>query len=314
MSRPLVSVIIPTYNRATTVISAIDSVLAQTYTNLDVIVIDDGSTDGTESLLEQRYSSRIRVIVQANAGPAAARNRGIDQAEGELIAFLDSDDSWLPTKLERQVELLNRAGSDVACCLCNCKVIYPDGTTSTTFDIAKAMPSCPSGLWLNPSEVLLTRFIMFSQAALVRRDVLRRIGSFDESLRFGEDYELPLRISLEGPWVILRDELVIYHASSPGSWAQKALREEVRLRRDLVQIRQQIFERIISKSLGRGLRRLARLELSRAKRDLVHTQLIGKTTIGAAVLGRSLRFVERIRRAISRRSPFYPSVETVALS
>jgi len=113
---PLVSAIIPTYNRAHVICDAVESILAQTYREIEVIVVDDGSKDDTLPRLKQ-YGDRIRVVSQANAGPAAARNRGIAVAQGELIAFLDSDDLWLSTKIERQVALLQRAGESVPCCL-----------------------------------------------------------------------------------------------------------------------------------------------------------------------------------------------------
>ena len=117
-SPTIVSAIIPTYNRAHLVTEAIDSVLAQTYPHIEVIVVDDGSTDDTMARLAP-YGSRIRVIRQENAGPAAARNKGIAASSGGLVAFLDSDDLWLPAKIERQVRLLQKAGTSIPCCLCN---------------------------------------------------------------------------------------------------------------------------------------------------------------------------------------------------
>ena len=98
MDRPLVSVIIPTYNRAKMIRMTIDNVLEQTYRNFELIIVDDGSTDDTQSVL-RGYGDRIRVVTQANAGPAVARNRGVEAAHGEIIAFQDSDDLWKPTKL-----------------------------------------------------------------------------------------------------------------------------------------------------------------------------------------------------------------------
>ena len=105
MSRPLVSVIIPTYNRASTVSEAIESVLQQTYPNVEVIVIDDGSKDNTQEVL-RRYAGRIRNIYQENAGQMVARNRGIRESRGEIITFLDSDDLWLAHCVERHVRAL----------------------------------------------------------------------------------------------------------------------------------------------------------------------------------------------------------------
>src|SRR5579875_68243 len=302
----LVSVIIPTYNRAATLGRAIDSILEQTYSHTEVIVVDDGSTDDTPTVLS-RYGERIRVVVQKNAGPAIARNRGIALAKGEVIAFLDSDDYWLPTKLERQLTVMGKAGS-VVCCVCNCKVLYKDGSTTSTFQIANSVPGCESGLLLNPAEVLLTRFLLFCQAATIRREVLERIGYFDENLRFGEDYELPMRLALEGPWAIIRNELVVYHASSPGSWAETAVREHLRLHQDLLRMRQQIFLRIQRDPRHARLVTLARRELRRAKRQATCAKLMASTVAGAAALGRLLHVFERLNLAIFRRTSLYPKL------
>src|SRR5947209_1428421 len=111
-SNNLVSVIIPTYNRAGTICQTVDNVFQQTYRNIELIVVDDGSTDDTQSRL-RRYRNRLRIITQANAGPAVARNRGAAAACGDIIAFQDSDDLWNPTKLERQAALLEEAGPSV---------------------------------------------------------------------------------------------------------------------------------------------------------------------------------------------------------
>src|SRR5258708_4266873 len=111
-NKPTVSVIIPTYNRAALISKTIENVFQQIYQDIEIIVVNDGSTDDTLEKLAS-FGEKIRVISQANAGPSAARNRGVEVAEGEIIAFQDSDDSWMPSKLERQVALLNRAGADV---------------------------------------------------------------------------------------------------------------------------------------------------------------------------------------------------------
>lgn len=304
---PLVSVIIPTYNRARLLPGAISSVMGQTYSRIELIIVDDGSTDETPEVLE-RYGDQIRVLRQTNAGPAIARNRGIALATGGIIAFLDSDDEWLPTKIERQVVSLEAAGPEVGCCLCNCSVQFANGRSGSTFAIADMMPDRPTGIWLNPVEILLNRFVMFNQAVAIRREVLERVGYFDESLRFGEDYELPFRLALQGPWSIIRDELVIYHEASPGSWAKAALREEIRLREDLVRIRERMAAALEAHPEFVTLRRAARRELRRERRELSIAQLGRRSSFGAPALARSLAAIERVRRAVYRRSPSYPRV------
>lgn len=302
----LVSVIIPTYNRADTICRAIDSVIKQTHPHTEIIVVDDGSTDDTPAVLS-RYRDRIRVVVQKNCGPSIARNRGIALATGEIVAFLDSDDYWLPTKLERQLDLMDKDQS-VVCCLCNCTVLYKDGSTTSTFQIAKSVPDCTSGLWVNPAAVLLTRFLLFSQAVAIRRGILERVGYFDETLRFGEDYELPLRLALEGPWAIIRDELVIYHAAGQGSWSETAIREQVRLRQDLLRMREQILIRIERDSKHCALISLARREVRRARRELVTARLLANKKAVAVALGKIYRFFERMNLAAFRRTPLYPKL------
>jgi glycosyltransferase involved in cell wall biosynthesis len=306
-SNPLVSVIIPTYNRASYLPSAIDSVLHQSHKNVEVILVDDGSTDDTPSVL-QSYGDRIRVVTQSNSGPAIARNRGIAVSTGDIIAFLDSDDQWLPTKLERQVRSLEAAGPGVTCSLCNCTVLYANGERTSTFAIADTMPDCQTGMWLNPVAVLLNRFVMFNQAIAIRREVLERVGYFDETLKFGEDYELPFRLALEGPWTIIRDELVTYHEASPGSWAKKAQQEEIRLRQDLVRIRARMAASIENDPTLTKLRGLAERELRREKRELSIAQFGRRNLPGASLVGKTLEKVERVRRAVFRRGPRYPRV------
>lgn len=114
MPNPLVSVIIPTYNRSHVICKAIESVLHQTYENIELIVVDDGSTDDTPSRLAV-YDDKICVLLQDNTGPSIARNHGVEASHGEILAFLDSDDLWLPTKIEQQVHILENVESSVPC-------------------------------------------------------------------------------------------------------------------------------------------------------------------------------------------------------
>src|SRR6266446_940152 len=110
-----VSVVIPLYNKVRYIQRALDSVLAQTYTDFEVIVVDDGSTDGGAEVVACCTDRRVRLIRQSNQGPGPARNRGVEEAAGGYVAFLDSDDEWLPAFLERSVDLLDHYGPEVAC-------------------------------------------------------------------------------------------------------------------------------------------------------------------------------------------------------
>ena len=206
----LVSVIIPTYNRAKTIERAVNSVLAQTWKEIEVIIVDDGSTDQTSEVLKA-YGDKIRVIYQQNGGASAARNTGIKAATGKIISFLDSDDEWLPSKTERQVKLLQcTESSGVVCCVCNARMLFSSGTV-TSFQTARLHPEQAECVWSNPTPILIDRFLFFNQVVAVRREALDRIGYFRKDLRIMEDYDLALRLSLAGPWALITDSLVIWH-------------------------------------------------------------------------------------------------------
>jgi glycosyltransferase involved in cell wall biosynthesis len=206
MPGPRVSVLIPTFNRAFCVGQAVDSALAQTYRDREVIVIDDGSVDGTRQVLSA-YGERIRVIEQDNRGVSAARNRGMAEARGEWAAFLDSDDEWLPEKLERQMQCADRFPGS-ASIACNIRSQDLDGRWKDLFrsrgceDLAGKVSFIPK-----PVERVMRRCFLTS-AMVVRREVLLDAGGFDESLAIYEDYQALLKVALRGPMAVVGDILV----------------------------------------------------------------------------------------------------------
>lgn len=305
----MVSAIIPTYNRGRVLCEAIESVLQQTYQNMEVIVVDDGSTDDTQERLRQ-FGDRIRVVTQRNGGPASARNHGITLAMGELIAFLDSDDLWLPTKIERQVNLLERLGPSISCCLCNITMQWRTGDR-TSFDIASLDPPIDEGIWLNVDEILVTRFVLFNQGIMIRRKVLERSGGFDESLWLLEDTDLSLRLSLEGPWAFIRDPLVVWRESSNGSLYKQAQKDEMSSRMPLVRILEKHLARVMARECPPRLRRYAHGELMRARRQLRASRKSLMTLRGHSVAGKLLQEVERYRRALFVRSPWFPKMKVL---
>ncbi|HEY5957340.1 MAG TPA: glycosyltransferase family A protein, partial [Polyangiaceae bacterium] len=123
---PKVTAVIPTYNRREYVQEAIDSIIAQTFRDYEIIVVDDGSTDGTREALPARYGERIRYLWQTNQGESAARNHALSLAMGQYIAFLDSDDLWLPDKLTKQVALLEQR-QDIGAAFCQAWIINEHG-------------------------------------------------------------------------------------------------------------------------------------------------------------------------------------------
>ena len=196
---PRVSVIIPTYNRSWCLSEAIDSVLSQTFQDMELIVVDDGSTDETPALLS-RYDDRLRCLRQTNRGVSVARNHGIQAANGALIAFLDSDDLWQPDKLARQVDFFDRQPDALIC------------QTEETW-IRRGVRVNPKHRHRKPSgwifEPSLALCLVSPSAVMMRRELLEEMGGFDESLPACEDYDLWLRVSLRHPIHLIDEPLVI---------------------------------------------------------------------------------------------------------
>jgi glycosyltransferase involved in cell wall biosynthesis len=196
---PLISVVIPTFNRGWALREAVDSVLSQEYPEYELIVVSDGSTDDTAEILAD-YGDRIAVIRQENRGVSAARNRGVREAAGSLIAFLDSDDLWLPGKLETQAAFF-QARPDALICqteetwVRNGRRVNP-----------KNRHKKPSGDIFLPSLELC---LVSPSAVMMRRELFEVMGGFDESLPACEDYDLWLRIGCRYPVYLIDTPLII---------------------------------------------------------------------------------------------------------
>ena len=187
MFQPLVSIIIPNYNYGRFLAQAIDSALAQTYENREIIVADDGSTDESDQIIKS-YGAAIRSFKQKNRGVSAVRNRAFSEARGELIAYLDSDDVWLPEKLEKQVRLFEDAEIGLVHCGC------------ADFDnTGKIVAEHLNGLegWVAEDLLRYQRPVILGggSAVVVRRAAIERAGGFDEKLKIGEDWEFYYRVA-----------------------------------------------------------------------------------------------------------------------
>ena len=204
--KPQVSVIIPTYNRAWTIEEAIDSVLAQDYTEFELIVVDDGSTDHTSDVLDS-YGNVIKVLCQKNKGVSAARNRGIAEASGKFIAFLDSDDLWLPQKLTVQIEFFNQTPDAL---ICQTEEIWVRNGLRVN---PKKRHKKPSGRIFKPSLELC---LVSPSAVMIHRGLFDRVGGFDETLAACEDYDLWLRISCRFPIHLIDTPLIIKRGGHDG--------------------------------------------------------------------------------------------------
>jgi glycosyltransferase involved in cell wall biosynthesis len=197
--KPLVSVIIPTYNRAWVLREAIDSVLAQEFKDFELIVVDDGSTDNTGEILDS-YEQDILVLRQSNKGVSAARNRGIAAAAGRLIAFLDSDDLWLPRKLSSQVDFFK---SNPAAVINQTEEIWVRNGVRVN---PKTRHHKFSGMIFERSLALC---LVSPSAVMIKKNLFSEVGVFDENLPACEDYDLWLRISCRYPVDLIETPLIM---------------------------------------------------------------------------------------------------------
>jgi len=238
-----VSVIIPTYNRAQLLPRAIDSVLAQTVADhCDIIVVDDGSTDDTPAVAAS-YGDRVHYIRQPNRGAAAARNLGIRASDGEFVAFLDTDDEWLPDKTARQLEALCRWPQAV---LATGRAVarYADGRTRP-----HAVPALPFDRPVDLAPLLFAENFMPTPTIMVRRRVLVQTELFCERLLRRHDYHLWVCLACRGPGVYVDALLAYYDDDTPAGLsrdrdtcmdykllARRLLKSQLRLRPDCAPI------------------------------------------------------------------------------
>lgn len=242
MSSPLVSVIVPTYNRGIRVSRAIDSALGQTHQPVEVLVVDDGSTDDTAEQIKARYKkdARVKYLSRPNGGPAAARNTGLEAATGEYIAFLDSDDEWLPWKVEFQIGCLQRTpGAEMI--WTDMAAVDPDGAPVAARYLRKMyrrydeirLEKVFAGSVLVPTGIaagapsarvwhgrifraMLGGNLVHTSTVMLTAGRAAAVGRFDEALRTtGEDYDYHLRASREGPVAFADVPTTVYRVGAP---------------------------------------------------------------------------------------------------
>ena len=214
-----VSVIIPLFNKAPYIERALTSVAAQTYRDFEVIVIDDGSTDEGPRIVEDFNDLPIRLINQKNAGPGAARNRGLELAQGELVAFLDADDEWLPNYLSESVRLLDEYGPDVAA-ITSGYFQHPAGISRKNMWRARGLQDRVVRLTPSTSSKLVTALLAYMSpcTTVARAEVLRRCGGFYERDRcmYAEDAHLWLKVLLNEAVVVNLEPLARIHFEASG--------------------------------------------------------------------------------------------------
>lgn len=202
-----ISVIIPVYNSCDTIANTIDSVLNQDYRNIEIIVVNDGSTDGLFELLSNNYIDNIKLITTVNRGVSSARNTGINNSTGNYIAFLDSDDIWAPDKLSKQIKLIESC-SDYCVCYTdrylinmNSEILITKNRKHHTGDIL--------------NKIIVSNFICLS-SVIIKKECFETCGYFDENLTVSEDYDLWIRISSRYKFIYL-DEKLVYYRITTGS-------------------------------------------------------------------------------------------------
>lgn len=212
----LVSIVIPTFNDRDWICDAVDSALAQSYEKCEVIVVDDGSTDGTEALLRSRYRGRIRYLHQPNRGLGAARNTGLAMASGEYVQFLDADDILLPSKVATHVRALEDDS--------RYSVVYSDFEFVDGSDITARTPSgfTPRYCSGNVLKNLLEDNFVVVHAALSRRADVQSVHGFDESLHACEDYDLWMRLAAAERLFLFTPEVLVLYRRRTGSMSGRA--------------------------------------------------------------------------------------------
>jgi glycosyltransferase involved in cell wall biosynthesis len=192
MTSPTVSVIIPAYKAAQYIGETLDSVYAQTFTDYEIIVINDGSPDTGDLEKElKRYPSNLLYLKQENRGAAAARNTGIKAATGEFVAFLDADDTWLPNFLAEQLALIRSTNADLV--YCDAMLAGDSPLAGRTF-----MQQSPSRGDVTPESLLAVTVTVLTSAVLARRQPILDVGMFDEGIKRGHDFDLWFRLAKAG--------------------------------------------------------------------------------------------------------------------
>jgi glycosyltransferase involved in cell wall biosynthesis len=213
-TKPLTSVVIPTYNRAQATIAAVESVLTQTYRPLEILVVDDGSTDESADIIAQFVRTRsggdadIVFFRQHNQGPSGARNAGIARARGEYIAFLDSDDRWAPAKLDLQMNVLCRF-SECGACFTDTRCVNGAGGSESAFRQFGAQSTQRVGIERDATRLLARSFCGFFVSSLIATsELVRRVGGFDPEVSFAEDRDFYFRLSLSTSLAYVDEQLV----------------------------------------------------------------------------------------------------------
>lgn len=243
---PKVTVIIATYNAITYLPITVDSVIQQTFTDFEVLIVDDGSTDETVEWVSKLVDPRVRLISQANQGVAVARNQGIANAQGEYVAFLDADDLWEPTKLEKQVKCLEE-NPQVG--LVNTSIVNIDEQGKP---LGAVNASDVEGNVLK--YIVEENLILCGSAPMVRRSCLEAVQGFDQKLMSAEDWDLWIRLAARYDFAVVREPLVLYrqHLNSKSNNIERHLKHRLKVIDKTFETVARNLQPLKQRSLGRA--------------------------------------------------------------
>jgi GT2 family glycosyltransferase len=268
---PLVSVIIPAYKASTFISETLGSVLSQTFTDYEVILINDGSpdTDELERALEP-YNTKITYLKQPNCGAAAARNAGLRLAKGEFIAFLDADDHWVPSYLEEQIAFLKKNDADVT--YCDAELVGDRRYQRRTY-----MDLAPSRCAVTPESLLVVDVGLITSGVVARKTLVYQVGLFDESIKRGHDFDLWLRLAqAKAKFACNKKVLLTYNICNQGLSGDTVSQLERRLQLlSKIQARGNLSRSEESALLENLTDCAARLELERGRVKLLNKDYSG---------------------------------------
>jgi glycosyltransferase involved in cell wall biosynthesis len=276
-----VSVVIPTFNRKDYVQEAIESVLSQTFTDYEIIVVDDGSTDCTGEVLSVRFGPLIHYVWQENQGESVARNQGVKLSQGEYIALLDSDDLWEPQKLEKQVAALESSQSTI--------LVF---TSSWRIDAAShKLGDAPTDQNIHQDQLTIEALCLYNimgsavSTAMIRRDAFNAVEGFDPSIRYGEDWDLWLRLRLHGSFRFLNEPLACKREHAGSQWHNP--------RAEIIDQRLSDHLLMLEKFFSTSINRVPKDLYGRAK-----ARAYGLVALQDYLIGRTDQGMQRLKKAI----------------
>ena len=266
-----VSVIIPSYNRSDVLRHSVESVLNQTYPVMEVIIVDDGSTDATSEEVERQrkqnplWRGRVRYIYQSNQGQSVANNNGIANAQGDWLGFNANDDIWLPTKLELQFQAIDKFGDDYGVCFTDAWFMNNPYMKRSVFEFSGRAEKKPFGVVEDATRLIgSAKHPIWMQTAIARTDIVRCVGGVDPNLRYSEDHDFMFRLSFETRFCFVSMPMVLIdrspadarHVGESRNWHK----EEFCLRMDQYRFEKQLK---LSERSSPGAREIARENLNK---------------------------------------------------